>query len=352
MSDWKFTWFTNWDKIMSDDFMSRWQQWIDNADDPHVFYHPVMGKIWIETYLPLRKIQPLFCLAEQEDMKIFMPLVMWRRNWKNAFLKHIIPLGYSDYDYNDSLVIGGPGWKDIDQFWEKLIADLKKKNPDKIEITGIRGGRVSGLHNWVKDVICPYIRIDGYLDANDYVDKNFSKNSISELKRRKRRLLELGNYNFTTYAHTTICEAVLELSDFLETHNQRWPNAYKPPGYHRRLLQVGLKSGLVHFSVLKLSGVSISWRLGFIFRHRFYSYMPAFKTEYRKYGIGKLHLLYCIEQAMKNNCDIFDQLRGQEEYKNDFQSGYTTLIKYNIDFSSMKSNLKTTAVRLKKKVVK
>ena len=137
--NWKITWFTRWEEILNDDFFHEWNSWIENAHNPHVFYHPVMGKIWIETYLPLRNIQPLFCLADQGDIKIFMPLVLWRRNWKNAFLKHVVPLGYSDYDYHDPIIVGTPSQNQLDYFWSVVFHFIDTLNIDLIDISGIHG---------------------------------------------------------------------------------------------------------------------------------------------------------------------------------------------------------------------
>jgi CelD/BcsL family acetyltransferase involved in cellulose biosynthesis len=351
MSDWKFTWFTNWDEILRDEFMNRWQQWVDKADDPHVFYHPVMGKIWIETYLPLRKIQPLFCLAEQGDMKIFMPLVMWKRNWKNAFLKHIVPLGYTDYDFNDPVVICHPDHGKIDKFWFKLINDLNKFNPDKIEITGIQSDYISRSNEWIDEDECPYIAIKEYTDIDSYLKQNFSRKTIAEIRRTNKRLYELGNIEFVIHTHNSIDKAILDLDEFLEVHSTHWPDAYKPPSYHKNLLQQGMEKGMVYFSVIKMSGVSISWQLGFIFNRKYYFYITTYKPEYAKYGIGKVHLIKTIKMAIDSNLAIFDFLRGAEYYKSYYQSGSKKLKKISFEKRNISGTVKKLAIGLKSKVV-
>jgi hypothetical protein len=103
---WKFHWLTRWEEIWDEGFVRQWQAWLDESPSAHVFFHPAMVKAWMETYLPLRDLLPCFLIAESAAHIVFFPLVFWRRNWKNAFQKLLIPVGYSDYDYHDPIVVG------------------------------------------------------------------------------------------------------------------------------------------------------------------------------------------------------------------------------------------------------
>ena len=72
----------------------------------HVFFHPALCMAWLETYRPIRKLEPLFCIGDSNHNHFFLPLVLWRKNWKNAFQKVIVPVGYSDFDYHEPYCIG------------------------------------------------------------------------------------------------------------------------------------------------------------------------------------------------------------------------------------------------------
>ena len=100
-----FEWITDWDTIYSQKFQEKWLKLHQKAFNSHVFFHPALCTAWIDTYRPIRNLQPLFCIAKQEHTTIFLPLVLWKKNWKNAFQKIVISVGYSDFDYHDALIV-------------------------------------------------------------------------------------------------------------------------------------------------------------------------------------------------------------------------------------------------------
>jgi len=135
---WKFEWITNWETISSEAFQQKWLNWYNQAENSHIFFHPALGMAWNETYRPIRNIEPLFCMATEGGTTIFFPLIIWKRNWKNAFQLLIVPLGHSDFDYHDPLV-NGQKTVFLDGFYDDLLIEIKKnKSFDKFEINGIR----------------------------------------------------------------------------------------------------------------------------------------------------------------------------------------------------------------------
>ena len=69
-----FKWITEWDEIWSDAFVSQWNEWLKVSENAHVFFHPTMVKVWINTYLPIRNLQPLFCIATYDDTTVFFSI--------------------------------------------------------------------------------------------------------------------------------------------------------------------------------------------------------------------------------------------------------------------------------------
>lgn len=78
--------------------------------------------------------------------------------------------------------------------------------------------------------------------------------------------------------------------------------------------------------------------------------MTTYKLEYAKYGVGKLHLHKCIKLAMDSNIDIFDFLRGSENYKKYFKSDSQKLKKMIYENRSVSTIVKNVALRLKKSI--
>ena len=238
-----FDFITNWDSINSKEFQNKWLTWLEQANNSHVFFHPAMAKVWIDTYKDIRSIKPLFCIATDKNNNIvFFPLVIWEKDWKSAFEKVIIPVGYSDYDYNSPLIIG----KDIDfdLFWNQLIDTIFKefKNEfDTLELTGVQEKYISNNKNWTIDDICPIIELKNFTSYNSLLESLKSKER-GDINRQTRRLKEFTDYEFKVYKKNELKDAIKMLHKILYHHSLRWPNAYKAPNYHYNLFNLYFKN--------------------------------------------------------------------------------------------------------------
>jgi len=327
----QFEWITDWETIYSDAFQQQWLSWHKAAEESHVFFHPALSMVWIDTYRPLRDIKPLFCIARNKELTIFIPLIFWKRNWKNAFQRLIVPVGYSDFDYHDPLCIGKPDRSDIERFWLELNKELKKKVVfDKFMVDGLHAQWLTSDMTITSSEQCPYISLSAIKSTEDFKQTLPSK-LRHDLSRRLRRLGELGTVEFKVFTADEKTEAIAELAEFLKFHSQRWPNAYKAPEFHQHLIEKGLLSGAVHFSVIRLNEKTISWRLNFRDNKVFYSYMPTINPDFQSVSPGKIHLLFCIEDAINNGISVYDQLRGDELYKNEWTSLSSEI--FNIEWS-------------------
>lgn len=336
MTQWTFERITDWGKIWSDDFLVQWNAWMDQSWSSHVFFHPSLVKAWVETYIPLWNISPLFLIARHGDMTVFLPLVLWQRNWKNAFLREIIPVGYSDFDYHDPIIIGKREVFEQDNFWSSLFEelDLFGLGYDVINITGIRTEFAGTGPNWHEDEICPYCNISGFKIPEEFLP-TLKQSLRGDLRRQTRRLQEQGELTYHVYSPDDLAESLAILPEFLAFHAKRWPNAYKAPHFHENLLRRGLKEGIVHFSELRLDGTAISWHLGFVDRDRFYYYLPAINPAFSKLSPGKVHLIRSVEEAIRLKLSVYDHLRGEESYK----SGWTNKVERLRNFVRRTNNI-------------
>jgi len=340
MTTWKFEWITDWETIWSDDFTKKWRIWLDQSWSSHVFFHPALVKAWVETYIPLWDISPLFLIARHVDMTVFFPLVLWKRNWKNAFLREIIPVGYSDFDYHDPIIVGKKEDYEQDNFWSSFLEGLNLLglSYDTINITGIRAKCAGTGPNWHEDEICPYCDISDFTAPEEFLP-TLKKSLRGDLRRQIRRLQEQGELTYHVYSQDDLAESLATLPEFLAFHTKHWPNAYKASHFHENLLRQGLKEGLVHFSELRLDGNPISWHLGFIGADRFYYYLPTIEPEYSKFSPGKVHLLKCVEEAIRLKLSIYDHLLGEESYK----SGWTNKLERLSSFVQRKNSISSSA---------
>ena len=351
----KFNFITDWETIWSDDFQNQWLKWFEESEEANIFFHPEFVKVWIETYKPIRDIKPIFCIAKDtQNNTIFLPLVSWSKNWKSAFEKVIVPVGYSDYDYNFPLINGEINNINWDVFWEKLFIEIKnnfKNNFDTINLNGIKEGFISNKNNFGCEIddICPIINIKAF-DNYDKLMMSLKSKERGDIKRQEKRLREIGKFEFKVYNINEKEKAIETLSYILYHHTLKWPNAYKASNYHKNLIEKILPIGFMHMSEILIDQKSISWIISFMYKGTYYFYMPTFIEEFRKFSPGKVHMFLCIKDCFEKNFRFFDMLKGAEDYKNKLPIVNTNVYKLKIKNNTLSTKLKKVALDVKSKI--
>jgi hypothetical protein len=342
---WNIRFITEWDEIYDPEFQSKWHYWADNAANSHVFFQPALCMAWIETYLPLRKLHPLFCLAESEAGTLFLPLVIWHRSWKNAFQKVIVSVGYSDFDYHEPYFIGNSDISQRGEVYKYVIDEIKKRFTfDTIEINGILT-EVTG-NGWSKEEqVSPFCDLAGFNSIEEYL-QSLKTSLRGDIRRQLRRIAETSPLDLIEF--NNLSGALEVLPRFLELHKKRWPKAYKAPEFHANLLKHGLEAGIVHFSALKAGGETLSYHLGFKFAGIYYYYMPAIDPRFENLSPGKIHLFMLVDYAINNHFKVFDHLRGDENYKSGWADTLRPLYKFSLQSDRGISKCRNRLVSLKK----
>ena len=317
------------------------------SSSSHVFFHPIVAKIWVDTYVPLRKMAPLFIWGESRNgNKVFLPLVLWERDWKGAFVHSIIPIGYSDYDYHDPLFQNEPSEEELSSFWKELKALLNSYRADEILLNGFRDRSIiSCKGEWKRGEICPNLDLTK-IKSEETLMAFFSTKLRGDIRRQIRRLGEMGTLRYIEYASVKdIPNGLFE--EFMEAHRQRWPNAYKAPHFHERLVAACSLDGPIHFSTLMLDDTPIAWHLGFEYQGVYYYYMPAGNPDYQKQSPVKIHLYYLIARAINKGYVLYDHLRGDETYKSGWSDGFQYVNDMLIHSPRVSSKIKHGLVKLK-----
>jgi hypothetical protein len=342
--DWEIKIISDWNIIYSHDFQEKWQKIISDAYEPHVFFHPSLCMAWIDTYKPLRSLSPLFCLAKLGEINLFLPLVIWKQNWKNIFRKIIVPVGFSDFDYHDPLINIEMDQRYLIDFYNQLISKIKNISSfDEIIITGIRDLKKLQLN--VKDCNRSLFIDLRRIDSEEDLLKNLKASLRGDIKRQKRRIEEIGTIQLHRF--NTLEESHNILSEFLKMHSSRWPESYKANKFHHSLLIHGFGSKLINFSALKAGNQVLSYHLGFEFNQCFYYYMPIINPRYEKLSPGKIHLFELLMYAINNKIVIFDFLLGDENYKKNWANNSYTLHEIHFQNENWKSKLRAYGFVLK-----
>jgi hypothetical protein len=293
---------------------------------------------WIETYRPIRDLTPVFCIARKDDLTVFLPLVLWKQNWKNAFRKLIIPVGYSDFDYHDPVtsgILNPEGWT---SYYKALTDKLGSKIKfDEIYIDGLRN-EVTNLNLYLSDKeVAPFLNLTGYADEKDLLGS--LKGSLrGDLLRQIRRIESRGEMSLQKIE--TLNESLSLLPILLKLHSERWPLSFKAPLFHENILKAGVERGIVDFTILKAGDSILSYNIGFTFNDIYYYYMPVIDPDYENFSPGKVHLYLLIKSSFENRFRGFDHLHGNESYKLDWSNEIKPLFRFNIVKRNIFSELK------------
>ncbi len=347
----EFKWITSWDEVWSEDFMAEWEGWMDVSPTAHIFFHPAMVRAWVKTYLPLRHLQPLFCIVQSEDQTIFLPLVVWQRAWRGAWMRMVIPVGYADFDYHDPIVVGASPQLP-DSFWEEFAMALARDRQggyDQVSIAGLSTEMCGKGRSWMVEDVSLSVTL-GQFDSYEAFVLRLKPKMRRSLYKERHALQELGELSYHRFTSTELPEALESLSVMLYHHTRRWQDAYKAPHFHTNLITEAMEAGVLHFAHLCLDGKPISWSLGFVYKGRYAYYMPAYDECYRAYGVGKMMMFLTIEALFGEGVGVFDLLRGAEAYKEKIATSSQSLYTLSYDTPRLETRLKSRLLKLKERI--
>lgn len=297
--------------------------------------------------MPLRDIKPLFVVATRGGTTVFLPLVLWRHNWKSAWQRLLVPVGHSDFDYHDPIIAGCDDSCAIAiSFWHALqdyLTRVQRLRFDHLVIDGVRSNATGDGKGWTTDESSPWTDLTQFTHQDEFLPSLPSR-MRKDVRRSLRRSEEAGGLNKVTYGTHQTAEVLHELTAFLGAHSRRWPNAYKAPHFHENLVRYGLPAGIVLFRTIRVAGDVAAWGLAFHFRKRYYAYMSAMVDRFIHVSPGKILMLYRYEQAITNGDEIFDHLRGTEEYKADWAAETQVLSRFEMRTGRLGASIRNALV--------
>jgi CelD/BcsL family acetyltransferase involved in cellulose biosynthesis len=205
----------------------------------------------------------------------------------------------------------------METFWpefERHMFHYWIKECDVILINGLRSASLPKSHTYPKVGSAPWIDLSSSTSLVDLLRKS-GKKLRQNVRYQIRRLQKEGDLFLRIFKIDETKAAKDALKDLLKTRAERWPEAYNLPGFFKSIIEHVLPTGFLHFSELQLNSQPISWVFGFIYKKRFYYYIPLLRAEMANYSPGKVHLAMLIEEAIAADIEVFDLMKGVEPYK-------------------------------------
>lgn len=103
--------------------------------------------------------------------------------------------------------------------------------------------------------------------------------------------------------------------------------------FHTELAGVFLRNGWLRSYTLDVGKTSIAALHCFQYKNRVSFYQSGFDQFWQRYSPGTQIMAHAIKEAIKENNNIFDFLRGDEDYKYKWTESYETNLKFVIPFS-------------------
>lgn len=170
--------------------------------------------------------------------------------------------------------------------------------------------------------VCPRLTY-----AADYpaTERSFKASHRGDIRRQKRRMEETGTVRLVRL--TDAATAAAHLDRFVETYDSRWMREGQGSIFddaRMRRFYVNLIHRLgphLHFSLLTIGDVVVSYHFGFEFGGWLYWYKPTFDVKYEHLSPSKVHLSLLIEDGIARGLCGVDLLSGAEEYKFHWANG-------------------------------
>ena len=167
---------------------------------------------------------------------------------------------------------------------------------------------------------CPALALPHTPEA---VVQTLPRKRRENLRRRSRRLAELGRVSFETADAASRADALQAL---LRLHGSRWAARGERGvlaeeavrGFHEDATRGLLAEGLLRLQVLKLDGRVIAAHYGLGWGGCAYSYIHGFDPELAALGPSALLIAEVMADAVRHGATRFDFLRGREPYKYDW----------------------------------
>jgi len=207
--------------------------------------------------------------------------------------------------------------------------------------------------------ICPYLELPGSWEE---LKKNLNKRFRKNIEYAERRLSREFNVIYREVRKET--DILNSLDKLMILHQQRMnrrfmPGAffsYKKRLFHKDLVDYMAQEDMVRIYDLVIEQKCVGSLYAFIKGKSLYYYLSGFDVNYKKYSPGMVLLSYVIKTSISEGFEVFDFLRGEEEYKflwtDRYRINYRILIGKTNVISHLLSKLIRTENIIEKKIKK
>lgn len=280
-----------------------------------VFVLPPWLEVWWREFQSGAELY-LGAVREQSDIIGIAPLQV--RGSEASFIGNVDVCDYLDF-------VVAPGRES--DFFNTLIDDLKQKGINHLDLRSLRPDStvVTSLAGVAQgrgcDVVCHTEAVSVELDLpatwDEYLGLLTGKQR-HELRRKLRRLEEMGNVNYRVIEDRAAVREVMDtfLKLFAESRREKATFMTEQiESFFRAMAEVMVEAKLLKLGILELEATPVAMFLCFDYNGGIYLYNSGYDTQYRYLSVGLLSKALCIKDSIEKGREKFDFLKGGEEYK-------------------------------------
>lgn len=302
----------------------KWRDLFKNSGTDNIFTSWEWCMLWWKHF---GKTEKLMVLTVEDNGEIIgiAPLMIIKGNYLTLWKPIIRFLGEEMMaDYMDFLIL-----REHKKVIGFILDFLKKMKWGRIELKRIPDSSLSWRaiketlltlkypYLFLVDCVSPYVKIEEKWE--DYY-KSLSKSLRQDIRITVNNLNRIGKISFRRCQGNSLDSL---LDEFYEMHKKR--QSFKAGkslfedrskcNFFSDLALVFGGQGWADISLLQVNGTAVSFVFALKYDRIFYYWVPAINPEYRKYSIGKLHIIKLIERCFQENYREFDFMIGDEPYK-------------------------------------
>lgn len=175
---------------------------------------------------------------------------------------------------------------------------------------------VRGFGSTIPDSVCPVLPLPA-TKAEFMAGR--SKNYRKKMKEYQRRCVR--DLDARPRLSVTAAELEVDMGTLAALHHKRWDKrtrAFRSTAYvefHRRFAQRLLGKGWVRMFALDSPAGPVAMLYCFHYAGRFSFYQAGRDPDHQKHRVGLVLMHHAIEHAIDEHAEVFDFLRGEEDYK-------------------------------------
>jgi CelD/BcsL family acetyltransferase involved in cellulose biosynthesis len=300
-----------------DSLAPEWAALLDSTKEPVAFLHPAWNRVWLEEFQGGR--EAMF-LAVRDGASLLGVAPLLRTENTLSFVGH-----YSICDYMDFTVVPDRAG----DVFDALLAALKDESWDTIELRGLRDdcltiaellprAEAAGYNVEREDeAVAPHVMVP---DSWEAYQAGLNKKDRHELRRKLRRLGELGELQMTAYTRVEDVEEHLPvlIRLMVESRSDKASFMSEQIGrFFHRMAPALAREGLVRLYELELNGSAIASVLCFDQAGRLFLYNSGYDPQYAQFAVGLGSKAMVLRDAIETGHHCVDFLRGHEPYKYD-----------------------------------